>query len=100
MRADLIDSSNRDLDVLPAGVSKGSAAKYLAGRWSIPKSRVIVAGDSGNDESLFVQRFPGIVVANAQIVLLRAHGSSSFWVLPGFPWVSCPVKKRPEGLSD
>jgi hydroxymethylpyrimidine pyrophosphatase-like HAD family hydrolase len=61
----LVYSSNRDLDVLPLGVDKGAAAAFLAMRWSIAHSRVVVVGDSGNDKSMFAHGFRGITVRNA-----------------------------------
>jgi len=66
LSVELVYSSNRDLDILPAGVNKGSASKQLAAHWDIPPNRVAVAGDTGNDESMFLQGFRGIVVNNAQ----------------------------------
>lgn len=66
LSAELIYSSNRDLDVLPSGVNKGSASRHLASHWNISPDHVAVAGDTGNDESMFRQGFRGIVVANAQ----------------------------------
>ena len=66
LSVELVYSSNRDLDILPAGVNKGSASKQLAAHWDIPPDRVAVAGDTGNDESMFLQGFRGIVVNNAQ----------------------------------
>jgi len=63
--ASLIYSSNRDLDVVPAGADKGRAAAFLAGAWAVSPDNVIVAGDSGNDLALFEQGFYGVVVANA-----------------------------------
>ncbi len=66
-------SSRRDLDILPAGVNKGSAAAYLAGRWAFPPWRVIVAGDTGNDAAMFIRRFRGIVVGNADAELRALH---------------------------
>lgn len=67
--AELVYSSNRDLDVLPAGANKGTAVEFLAQKWRIPRTRVLVAGDSGNDLSMFMQGFRGIVVSNAQAEL-------------------------------
>jgi sucrose-6F-phosphate phosphohydrolase len=61
----IIYSSRRDLDVLPAGANKGAAVARLAKHLGIDPSRVIVAGDSGNDLDMFQQGFRGIVVANA-----------------------------------
>ena len=60
-----IYSSNRDLDVLPPGVSKGSAVVFLASEWGLRRNQVIVAGDTGNDVSMFTYGFRGIVVKNA-----------------------------------
>ncbi len=65
LRADVIYSSRRDLDILPAGVNKGTAAAFLAETWEIPPQRVMASGDSGNDLALFQQGFRGIVPANA-----------------------------------
>ncbi len=66
---EVIYSSNRDLDVLPAGVDKGAAAAFLASRFDLRPRQVIVAGDTGNDASMFRQGFRGIVVGNAHAEL-------------------------------
>lgn len=63
---EIIYSSSRDLDVLPAGISKGSAAAFLASQWHLGPWQVIVSGDTGNDASMFMHGFRGIVVGNAQ----------------------------------
>jgi sucrose-6F-phosphate phosphohydrolase len=65
LRAKLVYSSARDLDVLPAAADKGAAAAFLAEYWNLPHQRVLVAGDSGNDLAMFQQGFRGIIVANA-----------------------------------
>lgn len=78
LQADLIYSSQRDLDVVPTGVSKGTAARFLARRWRVPPSQVIVSGDSGNDLSIFVQGFRGVVVGNAQKELSCLTGPTVF----------------------
>jgi len=66
---EVVYSSNRDLDVLPAGVDKGSAAAFLASQVGLQPGQVIVAGDTGNDASMFTHGFRGIVVGNAQAEL-------------------------------
>ncbi len=58
-------SSQRDLDFLPAGCDKGSAAAFLANAWGFPLDHVIACGDTANDLALFEQGFLGIVVGNA-----------------------------------
>lgn len=72
IHACVIYSSSIDLDVLPADANKGNAVKWLANQLSIDLSEVIVAGDSGNDTSMFfVPRANGIIVGNAQPELLE-----------------------------
>ena len=63
--AELIYSSKRDLDVLPAGVNKGSAARYVVESLGIQREHIIVCGDSENDLSMFRHGFRGVVVGNA-----------------------------------
>ncbi len=65
LRVRIVYSSERDLDILPAGIDKGTATAHLAATWNVPPERVIVCGDTGNDLSMFEQGFLGIVVGNA-----------------------------------
>jgi len=71
-------SSNRDLDVLPPAVNKGSALMFLASEWGLRCDRVIVAGDTGNDASMFRAGFRGIVVNNAQPELAALRGAGIY----------------------
>lgn len=69
----VIYSGNIDLDVLPADANKGNALKWLAARLEVPLDGCIVAGDSGNDSSMFfVPGVRGILVGNARTELLEA----------------------------
>lgn len=74
----VIYSSNRDLDVLPQQVDKGSAAAFLASHLEIHPQQVIVSGDSGNDLSMFRQKFRGIVVGNAHQGLKDLKGDDVY----------------------
>ena len=74
----LVYSSDRDLDVLPQGVHKGSAAAHLAKLWQIDHEQVIVCGDTGNDLTMFEQGFYGIVVGNA-LAELKALNSDRIY---------------------
>lgn len=65
LKANLIYSSREDLDILPHGVDKGSAAQFVADRMQINHQDVITAGNSENDAALLEHGFHGIVVANA-----------------------------------
>ncbi|HEY0947454.1 MAG TPA: HAD-IIB family hydrolase [Opitutaceae bacterium] len=65
--AAIVYSSRRDLDLLPARANKGGALAWLCNHLNIPLETVLVAGDTGNDTSMF--RLPGvrgIIVENAQ----------------------------------
>jgi len=66
-QVNVVYSSNRDLDILPAKASKGHALRWLCEYLDIPTDQVLVAGDRGNDISMFVlPGVRGILVDNAQ----------------------------------
>ncbi len=65
IRAELVYSSQRDLDVLPSGCNKGTSAEYVAHYLGFDPSNVIVCGDSANDMAMFDCGFAGVVVGNA-----------------------------------
>jgi sucrose-6-phosphatase len=58
LRATVVYSSSRDLDLLPRHATKGGALAWLCARLGVPLDTVLVAGDSGNDASMF--RLPGV----------------------------------------
>jgi len=69
----VVYSSARDLDVLPGSATKGGALDWLCRHLSVPLDRVLVAGDTGNDASMFLlPGVRGIVVENAQPELIEA----------------------------
>jgi sucrose-6F-phosphate phosphohydrolase len=73
LKATVVYSSLRDLDVLPSQANKGNALAWLCARLGIPLDRVLVAGDTGNDSSMFLlPGVRGIVVENAQPELFEA----------------------------
>jgi hydroxymethylpyrimidine pyrophosphatase-like HAD family hydrolase len=67
-----VTSAGRYLDILPAGVSKGSTLLKLIERTGHDRQRVLVCGDSLNDLSMFDTGLRGVVVANAEASLLAA----------------------------
>lgn len=72
LEVSLVYSSNRDLDVLPHAIHKGGALRWLCHHLDLPLDQVLVAGDSGNDSSLFLlPGVRGIVVENAQPELVE-----------------------------
>ena len=84
LQANVLYSSGRDLDVLPGGIDKGSAARWLADQWKIPPQQVIACGDSGNDLPLFKQGFLGVVVENALPELRELTGPGIYHARMGF----------------
>jgi sucrose-phosphate synthase len=64
LHASIIYSHDRFLDLLPARASKGFAVRYFADKWGITLERVLVAGDSGNDEDMLRGSTLGVVVGN------------------------------------
>jgi len=69
-RYQVVWSSGRDLDILPAASGKGKAIRFLAAQRGLAPDRVVVAGDTGNDATMFTEFSKGVVVANAQPELL------------------------------
>jgi sucrose-6F-phosphate phosphohydrolase len=65
-RSQIIWSSGKDLDIIPAAAGKGKAISFLFNSRNIRGETVIVAGDSGNDKTMFEEFSNGIIVANAQ----------------------------------
>ncbi|MBI2377670.1 MAG: HAD-IIB family hydrolase [Deltaproteobacteria bacterium] len=62
----VVYSSLRDLDILPKNASKGAALGWLAARLGVDTAELLVAGDSGNDGSMFeLPGARGIVVENS-----------------------------------
>ncbi|MEO6245456.1 MAG: HAD-IIB family hydrolase, partial [Opitutaceae bacterium] len=73
LQVKVVYSSSRDLDILPQNATKGGALTWLCARLGVQLDTVIVAGDTGNDSSMF--RLPGvrgIVVENALPELYEA----------------------------
>ena len=76
--AQVIYSSARDLDIVPTKANKGNAIQWLCNRLGIPPDQIAVAGDSGNDASMFLlEGVSGVIVANAEKALLEATESAN-----------------------
>ena len=64
LHAKVIIADEKHLDILPIRASKGLAIRYLSLRWGIPLERIMVVGDSGNDEEMLLGDTLAVVVAN------------------------------------
>lgn len=69
---DCLLSAEMYFDVLPKGVSKGPTLLKLLRALALPKERVLVAGDTLNDLSLFQTGLHGVAVGNSEPKLLQA----------------------------
>jgi sucrose-phosphate synthase len=80
LRASIVYSHQKFLDVLPNRASKGRAVKYVAERWGFSPDQVLVAGDSGNDATMLRGVGRGVVVGNysPELRSLRGRGDIYF----------------------
>ncbi len=62
------------LDILPIRASKGLAVRYLSIKWGIHIGKILVAGDSGNDEEMLRGNTLGVVVGNYSDELDKLEG--------------------------
>jgi sucrose-6-phosphatase len=71
LKAQVIYSSKRDVDILPVRANKGNALTYVREKLGFSPDETIACGDSGNDIALFCQDNLGIIVGNAQSELIQ-----------------------------
>ena len=64
LHAKIVTTDGTCLDLLPIRASKGLALRYLAMKWGLPLDRILVVGDSGNDEEMLTGDTLGVVVGN------------------------------------
>lgn len=84
LRATVVYSCGRYLDLLPAEADKGKALAWLCLRRGISPGEVLVAGDTGNDTGMFLlPHVSGIVVENALPELLEAVANPRVYVARG-----------------
>ncbi|PHK94267.1 alpha,alpha-trehalose-phosphate synthase [Pseudoroseomonas rhizosphaerae] len=69
---DCILSADTFLDVLPRGIAKGPTLLRLVQALGLPASRVLTAGDTMNDLSLFQTGLKGVAVGNSEPRLVEA----------------------------
>lgn len=89
---DCLLSDGRYLDLLPAGVNKGSTLLDLLGWLEVDTERVVTAGDSLNDLAMFQTGLRSIMVGNAEPALQR-H-------LPSLPHTYAARAEGCEGIAE
>ncbi|NND31063.1 MAG: HAD-IIB family hydrolase [Saprospiraceae bacterium] len=89
----VIPSHDKFLDILPRRASKGKALSYICKKWAIPRTKVVTAGDSGNDLDMLTSGVKGIIVGNraSELEVLRpqknlylAQGYAAEGIIEGF----------------
>lgn len=73
LEVNVVYSSQRDLDILPRAATKGGALQWLAEHLNISPHQILVAGETGNDASMFLlPGVRGIIPDNALPELMEA----------------------------
>ncbi len=72
LKCDVLYSASRYLDILPAGVNKGSTLSALVAHLGVDRDSVLVAGDTLNDLSMYEAGFKGVCVGDSEAGLLAA----------------------------
>ncbi|MDQ3287548.1 MAG: glucosylglycerol-phosphate synthase [Pseudomonadota bacterium] len=69
---EVLYSADRYLDILPRGTDKGRTLAALVHQLGVAAPRVLVAGDTLNDLSMYAAGFPGVCVGASEPALLSA----------------------------
>lgn len=72
LNCEVLYSASRYLDILPAGVNKGSTLTALIKHLGVEHDQVLVAGDTLNDLSMYEAGFKGVCVGDSEAGLLQA----------------------------
>ncbi|MDG2992065.1 HAD-IIB family hydrolase [Candidatus Synechococcus calcipolaris G9] len=82
-----IFSHEQFLDILPLRASKGDALRYFALKWGYPLKKLLVAGDSGNDEQMLTGNTLAVVVGNHSPELEKLRDRSDIYFADGhYSW--------------
>lgn len=79
LKTKVLLTDNKFLDILPYRASKGSAVNYLSYKWNHSISRIITAGNGGNDIDMLKGKAKAIVVSNHSPELEELKGNKSIY---------------------
>lgn len=71
LQCDMVLSAGKYLDILPGGVNKGYTLQRLLEILVLPHHKILVAGDSMNDITMYETGFKGVVVGDSEAELVR-----------------------------
>lgn len=101
LHANVIFSHQSYLDLLPIRASKGQALRYLSVKWGLVPERMLVAGDSGNDEEMLRGDMLGVVVGNYSKELDRLRGQRRIYFAVGsYAWGVLEALEHYDFLGD
>ena len=83
VRVNLVVSFGAYIDVIPIRASAGMALRFLGFKWNLPPERMLVAGDSGNDEDMLSGNTLGVVVGNYSPELEPLRGQPRIYFAEG-----------------
>ncbi len=83
LRTKVILSLGMFLDVIPARAGSGVCIRHLSLKLGFPPERLLVAGDSGNDEDMLRGSTLGVVVGNASDELKKLRGRPRIYFAEG-----------------
>lgn len=71
-KARAVSSGFGFIDIIPSGINKGIALDFLARRWEISPSEIMVFGDSGNDLEMLEYATYSYAMAGSPEEVIRA----------------------------
>ena len=77
LQCDMVLSAGKYLDILPGGVNKGYTLQQLLEILVLPHHKILVAGDSMNDITMYETGFKGVVVGDPEAELVRRTAGMS-----------------------
>ena len=91
IKARVIFSRDCFLDIIPLRSGEGLALRHVSFKWGIPLDKILIAGNSGNDETMLKGETLGVVVGNYSKELEK---------LKSFPRVYFAQKEYVQGLIE
>ncbi len=83
LRARVTFSLGMYLDIIPVRGGSDLSMRHLLYKWGFPPEKVLVAGDSGNDEGMLLGRTLGVVVGNYSSELEKFRGHTRVYFAKG-----------------
>ncbi len=83
LRVNTVLSHGIYLDIIPTRAGSGVCVRHLCMKWGFPLEKVLVAGDSGNDEEMLLGGTLGVVVGNYAPELEKLRGRPRIYFAEG-----------------